>query len=42
MMVPTAAALKMGVGFPLSSINSRNDTGRILSSQGRQGKMNFI
>lgn len=38
MMVPTAAALKMGVGFPLSNISSgRNDSNRVLSSQARQG-----
>lgn len=36
-MVPTAAALKMGVGFPLNNIPAgRND--RILSSHARQGK----
>lgn len=32
MTVPTAAALKMGVGFPLNSLR-RDDTGRILSTQ---------
>lgn len=38
-MVPTAAALKMGVGFPLSNIPSgRNDGGRVLSSQARQAQ----
>ncbi|XP_018330448.1 PHD finger protein 14 isoform X2 [Agrilus planipennis] len=37
MMVPTAAALKMGVGFPLTSIASaRNDSARVLSSQVKQ------
>lgn len=32
MSVPTAAALKMGVGFPLNSLR-KDDTGRILSTQ---------
>lgn len=32
MTVPTAAALKMGVGFPLTSLR-KDDTGRILSTQ---------
>lgn len=32
MTVPTAAALKMGVGFPLNSLR-KDDTGRILSTQ---------
>lgn len=37
MMVPTAAALKMGVGFPLNNVPAgRND--RVLSSHARQGK----
>lgn len=36
-MVPTAAALKMGVGFPLNNVPAgRND--RVLSSHARQGK----
>lgn len=36
MMVPTAAALKMGVGFPLNHVPAgRND--RVLSSHARQG-----
>lgn len=36
MMVPTAAALKMGVGFPLNNIPAgRHD--RVLSSHARQG-----
>lgn len=36
-MVPTAAALKMGVGFPLNNMPAgRND--RVLSSHARQGK----
>lgn len=39
MMVPTAAALKMGVGFPLNSIPAgRIDGGRILSSHARQSQ----
>ncbi|KAF5303425.1 hypothetical protein FQA39_LY09969 [Lamprigera yunnana] len=43
MMVPTAAALKMGVGFPLNSIPSgRNDTNRVLSSQARQAQDNLL
>lgn len=34
MAVPTAAALKMGVGFPLNNMTSgRHDTTRVLSSQ---------
>lgn len=36
MSVPTAAALKMGVGFPLNNLiapGSRDDTGRVLSTQ---------
>lgn len=38
MMVPTAAALKMGVGFPLNNIPAgRHD--RVLSSHARQGKI---
>lgn len=32
MTVPTAAALKMGVGFPLNSLH-KDETGRILSTQ---------
>jgi PHD-finger len=32
MSVPTAAALKMGVGFPLNNLR-KDDTGRILSTQ---------
>lgn len=43
MMVPTAAALKMGVGFPLSNISSgRIDTSRILSSQARHAQDNLL
>lgn len=43
LMVPTAAALKMGVGFPLNNITAgRIDTGRVLSSQAtKQGKIAF-
>lgn len=39
MAVPTAAALKMGVGFPLNNIpTGRHDTQRVLSSHAsRQG-----
>lgn len=34
MSVPTAAALKMGVGFPLNNLpGTKNDTGKILSTQ---------
>lgn len=33
MSVPTAAALKMGVGFPLTIPGSNDDTNRILSTQ---------
>lgn len=41
MMVPTAAALKMGVGFPLKNIPSgRAD--RVLSSHANKGKYLFI
>ncbi|XP_053674629.1 PHD finger protein 14 [Anopheles nili] len=40
MAVPTAAALKMGVGFPLQNLmvpgNQQDDTGRILSTQCKQ------
>lgn len=37
MSVPTAAALKMGVGFPLQHLSGStvNDTGRILSTQSK-------
>lgn len=37
MSVPTAAALKMGVGFPLQHLSgcTGNDTGRILSTQSK-------
>ncbi|KAK4882682.1 hypothetical protein RN001_006001 [Aquatica leii] len=43
MMVPTAAALKMGVGFPLNSISiGRNDSNRVLSSQARQSQDNLL
>lgn len=39
MMVPTAAALKMGVGFPLGNMSAgRNDAGRVLSSHARQAQ----
>ncbi|XP_065156996.1 PHD finger protein 14-like isoform X2 [Atheta coriaria] len=37
MMVPTAAALKMGVGFPLNNIPAnRNESGKVLSSHAKQ------
>lgn len=38
MMVPTAAALKMGVGFPLNNIIPAGKTDRVLSSHAKQGK----
>lgn len=40
MMVPTAAALKMGVGFPLNNIPAGR-TDRVLSSHARHGKHNI-
>lgn len=41
MMVPTAAALKMGVGFPLNHVAAgRND--RVLSSHARQGRLYYF
>lgn len=40
MMVPTAAALKMGVGFPLNNMGAgRMD--RVLSSHAKQGNDRF-
>ncbi|KAJ3621506.1 hypothetical protein MTP99_003629 [Tenebrio molitor] len=36
MMVPTAAALKMGVGFPLNNIIPAGRTDRVLSSHAKQ------
>lgn len=42
MMVPTAAALKMGVGFPLNNIPAnRNESGKVLSSHAKQGRQPF-
>lgn len=37
MMVPTAAALKMGVGFPLNTMMSTGRSDRVLSSHAKQG-----
>lgn len=37
MMVPTAAALKMGLGFPLTNISAvRNDSSKVSNSQNRR------
>ncbi|XP_019548346.3 PHD finger protein 14 [Aedes albopictus] len=43
--VPTAAALKMGVGFPLQNLiapGKRDDTGRILSTQCKQNSEELL
>ncbi|EAA06781.5 AGAP000754-PA [Anopheles gambiae str. PEST] len=45
MSVPTAAALKMGVGFPLQNLmvpGKRDDTGRILSTQCKQNSEELL
>uniref|UniRef100_A0AAG5DUX8 PHD finger protein 14 n=1 Tax=Anopheles atroparvus TaxID=41427 RepID=A0AAG5DUX8_ANOAO len=47
MTVPTAAALKMGVGFPLQNLlvpggGKRDDTGRILSTQCKQNSEDLL
>ncbi|XP_050074320.1 PHD finger protein 14 [Anopheles maculipalpis] len=45
MSVPTAAALKMGVGFPLQNLmvpGKRDDTGRILSTQCKQNSEDLL
>ncbi|KAJ3640977.1 hypothetical protein Zmor_027508 [Zophobas morio] len=39
MMVPTAAALKMGVGFPLNNIIPAGRTDRVLSSHAKQDSL---
>lgn len=40
--VPTAAALKMGVGFPLQNLIAPGDTGRILSTQCKQNSEELL
>ncbi|XP_058444735.1 PHD finger protein 14 [Malaya genurostris] len=40
--VPTAAALKMGVGFPLQNLIVPGDTGRILSTQCKQNSEELL
>lgn len=39
MSVPTAAALKMGVGFPLTIPGSNDDTNRVLSTQCQKSQL---